>query len=350
MKSYKLVEFGQPLAEMENDMPVPTGSQVVIKTQAAGVCHSDLHIHSGSYDLGNGKTMSLADRGMVLPFTMGHENAGEIVAVGPDVKDRKIGDSCLAFPWIGCGKCRSCLDGLENHCMTPNCLGVHCDGGYADHILVPHERYLLPLDGLDPVAMAPYACSGLTTYSALKKLGDEITRSLTVIIGAGGLGLMCISILKAMGGKGAVVVDIDESRRTAAIEAGAVAAIDGNAPDAVAQITKALGGPAFSVIDLVGSEETGQLGFDSIAKGGSLIIVGLFGGGTPWSMPLIPMKAARIQGSYTGSLGELKELLDLIRQGNVAEIPFHTRSLSDATEALDDLHHGRFIGRAILTP
>ena len=350
MKSYKLVDFGKPLAEVEEDTPAPKGAEVLIRTQAAGVCHSDLHIQEGAYDLGGGKTLSLADRGMVLPLTMGHENAGEIIAVGPDVSDRKVGESCLVYPWIGCGECRSCKDGLENHCMAPNCVGVHRDGGYADHIIVPHERYLLPLEGLDPIATAPYACSGLTTYSALKKLGDEIRRSHIVIIGAGGLGLMCLSILKAIGGKGAVVVDIDESRRAAALDAGAIAAVDGRAGDAVAKITEAVGGMAFGVIDLVGSEDTGALGFNCLAKGGSLVIVGLFGGSTPWSMPLIPMKAARIHGSYTGSLAEMKELLALIRKGNVAEIPFHVRSFGDATTALDDLQNGRYVGRAILTP
>ena len=93
--------------------------------------------------------------------------------------------------------------------MKPRCLGVHCDGGYSDQIVVPHSKYLLPLDGLDPVAVAPYACSGVTTYSALKKLGSVIKDDPVLVIGAGGLGLMCVTILKAMGGKGAVVVDID---------------------------------------------------------------------------------------------------------------------------------------------
>ena len=135
----------------------------------------------------------------------------------------------LVYPWIGCGVCRVCRDGYENHCMKPRCLGVHCDGGYSDQIVVPHSKYLLPLDGLDPVAVAPYACSGVTTYSALKKLGSVIKEEPVLVIGAGGLGLMCVTILKAMGGKGAVVVDIDEKRRAAALDAGALAAVDGGA-------------------------------------------------------------------------------------------------------------------------
>ena len=196
--------------------------------KAAGVCHSDLHIWEGSYDLGGGRRLMLKDRGIPLPLTMGHETAGEIISVGPNVTDRKVGEMVLVYPWIGCGVCRVCRDGYENLCMKPRCLGVHCDGGYADQIVVPNSKYLLPLDGLDPVSVAPYACSGVTTYSALKKLGSVIKEEPVLVIGAGGLGLMCVTILKAMGGKGAIVVDIDAKRRAAALEAGALAAVDGS--------------------------------------------------------------------------------------------------------------------------
>ena len=248
----------------------------------------------------------LKDRGIALPLTLGHENAGVVVKVGPKVTDRKVGKSVLVYPWIGCGECRVCREGYENHCMKPRCLGVQCNGGYSDELVVPHEKYLLPLEGLDPVTVAPYACSGLTAYAALRKLGDTIMDEFTLIIGAGGLGLMAVTILKAMGGKGAVVVDIDETRRKAALEAGAVAAIDGAAPDALARVVAALGGPCWAAIDLVGSPQTAALGFDALAKGGKFVVVGLFGGAAPWSLPLVPMKAASILGSYTGSLQELR--------------------------------------------
>jgi D-arabinose 1-dehydrogenase-like Zn-dependent alcohol dehydrogenase len=256
----------------------------------------------------------------------------------------------LIYPWIGCGVCRVCRAGSENLCMKPRCLGVHCDGGYADQIVVPNSKYLLPLDGLDPVAVAPYACSGVTTYSALKKLGSVIKEEPVLIVGAGGLGLMALSILKAMGGKGAIVVDIDAKRRAAALEGGALAAIDGSAPDALAQIQSALGGPGWAAIDLVGSPQTAGLVFDSLAKGGKMIMVGLFGGAAPWSLPLIPMKATTIEGSYTGNLAETRELLDLVRSGGAPKIPIRTRPLSDATAALEDLKAGRIVGRVVLTP
>lgn len=350
MHSYQVVQFGVPLESAQLPTPQPKGREVVIKVLAAGVCHSDLHIWEGSYDLGEGRKLLLKDRGINLPLTMGHETAGEIVAVGPDVKDRKVGEVCLAYPWIGCGECRVCREGFENLCMKPRCLGVHVDGGYSDHMLVPDSKYLLPLDGLDPVTVAPYACSGVTTYSALKKLGNLIKQEPILVIGAGGLGLMCLTILKAMGGKGAVVVDIDESRRAAALKAGALAAVDGKAADAGAQIAKALGGPCWGAIDLVGSTATAGLAFNALAKGGALIMVGLFGGSAPFPLPLIPMKAARIEGSYTGNLTELKELLDLVRTGAVPAIPIGKRHLEDATATLEDLRHGRIVGRVVMTP
>lgn len=350
MKSYQLVEFGGPLKDTSLPTPQPSGHEVVIRVKAAGVCHSDLHIWEGSYDLGAGRRLMLKDRGIQLPLTMGHETAGEIIAVGASVRDRKVGEICLVYPWIGCGECRVCRGGSENLCMKPRCIGVHRDGGYSDFLLVPHSRYLLPLDGLDPVAVAPFACSGVTTYSALKRIGPIIKEEPILIIGAGGLGLMCISILKAMGGKGAVVVDIDETRRAAALAAGALAVVDGSAPDAAAQVAAALGGPCWGAIDLVGSTATAELGFNALGRGGKIVMVGLFGGAAPWPLPFIPMKAATIEGSYTGSLGELKELLELLRSGAVAPIPIGRRPLAAATETLEDLRQGRIVGRVVMTP
>jgi D-arabinose 1-dehydrogenase-like Zn-dependent alcohol dehydrogenase len=350
MRSYQLVEFGGPLRGVNLATPQPSGHEVVIAVQAAGVCHSDLHIWEGGYDLGAGKRLMLKDRGIPLPLTMGHETAGKIVSVGSEVKDRKVGEICLVYPWIGCGTCRVCREGSENLCMKPRCLGIHCDGGYADHMAVPHSRYLLPLDGLDPVFAAPLSCSGVTTYSALKKLGGAIDEEPILLIGAGGLGLMALSILKGMGGVGAVVVDINESRRKAALAAGALAAIDGAAADVCAQIAAAFPSGCWTAIDLVGSPETSALAFNALSKGGKMIMIGLFGGLAPWSLPLIPMKATTIQGSYTGSLAELQELLDLAKRGLVAPIPIGRRPMREATQTLEDLRGGKIVGRAVMTP
>jgi alcohol dehydrogenase/propanol-preferring alcohol dehydrogenase len=355
MKSFQVADFNAPLKEVDQPTPQPLGTQVLIKVKAAGVCHSDLHIWEGGYDLGHGrKPLSLKDRGVSLPRTMGHETVGEVAAFGPDVKesdkgDLRIGDVALAYPWLGCGKCATCLAGDENMCLKPASLGVYCDGGYADHMTVPHPKYLLNLKGLDPVAAAPYACSGVTTYSALKKVEKDFAAPI-VIFGAGGLGLMALSLLKAMGGKGAIVVDIDVKKREAAEQAGALATVDGKAPDALEQLMKKAGEPIRAAIDLVGNPATTQLGFDCLTKGGKLVIVGLFGGGAPWALPLIPIKAITIQGSYVGNLRETQELLDLVRAKKIPPIPVTPMPLAKANDALVDLQKGRLVGRAVLTP
>jgi D-arabinose 1-dehydrogenase-like Zn-dependent alcohol dehydrogenase len=355
MKSFQVAEFNAPLKEVEQPTPAPSGTQVLIRVKAAGVCHSDLHIWEGGYDLGHGrKPLSLKDRGVSLPRTMGHETVGEILAFGPDVKEAdkgglKVGDVALVYPWLGCGQCATCLAGDENMCLKPQSLGVYCDGGYADHMTVRHPKYLLNLNGLDPVTAAPYACSGVTTYSALKKVEKDFNTPI-VIFGAGGLGLMALSLLKAMGGKGAIVVDIDARKREAAEKAGALATVDGSAPDALEQLAKKAGEPIRAVIDLVGNAATAQFGFDCLTKGGKLVIVGLFGGGAPWALPLIPIKAVTIQGSYVGNLRDTQELLDLVRAKKIAPIPVTPMPLAKANDALVDLQKGRLVGRAILVP
>jgi D-arabinose 1-dehydrogenase-like Zn-dependent alcohol dehydrogenase len=355
MKSFQVAEFNAPLKEVEQPTPAPSGTQVLIRVKAAGVCHSDLHIWEGGYDLGHGrKPLSLKDRGVSLPRTMGHETVGEILAFGPDVKEAdkgglKVGDVALVYPWLGCGQCATCLAGDENMCLKPQSLGVYCDGGYADHMTVRHPKYLLNLNGLDPVTAAPYACSGVTTYSALKKVEKDFNTPI-VIFGAGGLGLMALSLLKAMGGKGAIVVDIDARKREAAEKAGALATVDGSAPDALEQLAKKAGEPIRAVIDLVGNAATAQFGFDCLTKGGKLVIVGLFGGGAPWALPMIPIKAVTIQGSYVGNLRETQELLELVREKKIAPIPVTALPLARANEALADLQKGRLVGRAVLVP
>jgi alcohol dehydrogenase/propanol-preferring alcohol dehydrogenase len=355
MKSFQVAEFNAPLQEVDQATPQPEGTQVLIWVKAAGVCHSDLHIWEGGYDLGHGrKPLSLRDRGVSLPRTMGHETVGEVLAFGPgvkraDIEHLTIGDVALVYPWLGCGQCATCLAGEENMCVKPASLGVYCDGGYADHMTVPHPRYLLNLRGIDPVTAAPYACSGVTTYSALKKVEKDFATPI-VIFGAGGLGLMALSLLQAMGGKGAIVVDIDARKRKAAEDAGALATVDGSAPDALQQLAAKAGEPIRAVIDLVGNAQTAQLGFDCLTKGGKLVIVGLFGGGAPWALPLIPIKAITIQGSYVGNLRETQELLDLVRARKITPIPVTPMPLARANEALLDLQKGRLVGRAVLVP
>jgi D-arabinose 1-dehydrogenase-like Zn-dependent alcohol dehydrogenase len=349
MRMFQVCVCGQPLQLNEAPTPEPKGSEVLLKVLAAGVCHSDLHLADGWFDLGGGKRMSLQDRGMKLPVTLGHENVGEVVAVGPDAKGIKIGARMLAHPWIGCGICGPCLSGEENLCTKMRSLGVFSNGGYADYLLIPHPRYLFDIGDLAPERAAPLACSGVTTFGALKKVPTLMSEP-TVIIGAGGLGLMCQALHKAMGGHSAIVVDIDPVKREAAKKAGAAAVVDGAAPDAVKQIIDLTKGGAWAVIDLVGSTQSARLGFDSLIKGGKYIIVGLYGGDLTVSLPPIPMRAVTIQGSYVGSLPEMKELIELVKRTGLPEVPVATRALKDVNAVMDQLRAGKVVGRVVLTP
>jgi propanol-preferring alcohol dehydrogenase len=349
MLMFQVCTCGEPLQRNEGPTPAPKGTEVLLKILAAGVCHSDLHLADGYFDLGGGKKMSLQDRGMKLPVTLGHENVGEVVAVGPDVKDVKIGARMLADPWIGCGSCGACQRNEDNLCAAMRSLGVFSNGGYADYMIVPHPRYLFDIGDLDPARAAPLACSGVTTFGALKKV-PTLQREPTVIIGAGGLGLMCLALHQKMDGHSAIVVDIDPAKRDAAKKAGAVAVVDPKAADAVDQIKALTKGGAWAVIDLVGSSQSARLGYDSLVKGGKYIIVGLFGGDLTVSLPPIPMRALTIQGSYVGSVPEMAELMDLVRRKGPPDVPVSTRPLDDVNAVHNELRAGKVVGRVVLTP
>jgi alcohol dehydrogenase, propanol-preferring len=349
MRMFQLCVCGEPLKYNEQPTPEPTGTEVLLKVLAAGVCHSDLHLADGWFDLGGGKRLSLADRGMKLPVTLGHENVGQVVATGPDAKGIQIGVRMVAHPWIGCGTCGPCRRGEENLCRAMKSLGVFSNGGYADYMIVPHPRYLFEIGDLPPERTAPLACSGVTTFGALKKVPTLATEP-TVIIGAGGLGLMCLALHQMMGGHSAIVVDVDPAKREAAKETGAAHVVDGGAANAAEQIVDLTQGGAWAVIDLVGSSQSARVGYDSLIKGGKYIIVGLYGGDLTVSLPPIPMRALTIQGSYVGSLPEMAELMDLVRRTGPPEVPVATRPLDDVNEVMEQLRAGKIIGRVVLTP
>ena len=257
----------------------------------------------------------------------------------------------VVYPWLGCGECPTCRRGEENLCaVKTRSMGVFTPGGFAEYVLVPHERYCVDLGKLDPAETAPLACSGVTTYSALKKFGAKIKDEPVVIMGAGGLGHMALRVLRAIGGHGAIVVDIDAGKRQAALEAGALAAIDGAASDASQQILKATGGGATSVLDLVGSAPTISLGVASLRKGGEIVVVGLYGGELKLPIVYLPLRGMGLRGSYVGSLPELKELVALAQKGTLQPIKVTRQKLSEASAALSALKAGKVVGRVVLVP
>ena len=351
MISYDVTECGQPLVRNERPTPQPVGDQVLVRVEAAGVCHSDLHIWHGSYDLGNGKKMSMIDRGMKLPLTMGHEIAGEVVAVGDAVKDVAVGKRYLVFPWHGCGECSVCRRGDENLCLAGRSMGVFQPGGYADHVLVSHARYLVDIGDMPPVHAAPYACSGLTTYSALKKIPAQVLKDeKLVIFGAGGLGLMAILLARAMGSAGVIVIEPDAAKRAAALQAGALAAFDPGQDGYMAQVRQAAGGAVWAIIDCVGSSQTVQAGIDMLTKGGQLVQIGLFGGHVDLPTPSMALRAITYQGTYVGNLRELQELMQLVKDKRLQPVPSTCLPFGKAFTALLALEEGKAVGRQILTP
>lgn len=342
MISYQTSAPGAPLIEVESKTPEPQGSEVLIKTIACGVCHSDIHMHEGVFDLGDGKQLEVGREGMVL----GHEIFGEVIALGPDAQDAEIGDRRVVFPWIGCGECAACKRGDEQLC-TPGCaLGIAHAGGFADHVMVPHSRYLFDKgDVMDSLA-ATYACSGLTAYGALKKIGKLHEGDDIVIIGAGGVGMMAIQIARALG-MDPIVVDIDDDKLEAARALGVNRSYNSSELQTAKDIRKTTGG-AYAALDFVGAEASVSYGLGCLRKGGMLIIVGLYGGSLTLPIPFIPMNARIIQGSYVGGLEDMAELMAMVREGKIAPIQITERPLKEANQALIDLKAGNVRGRQVL--
>ena len=348
MKAYQITEWGQPLEEREVPIPEPKGSEVLIKITACGICHSDIHIWDGFFDLGGGRKVTLSERGLSLPFTMGHEPLGEVAALGPDAKGAKIGDKRVVYPWIGCGECDVCQRDEELLCNNPITIGTRRDGGYAEYMIVPDAKYLVPYDGVDEGVAATAACSGITAYSALKKVSHLRADESLLIIGAGGVGLAGIGMAKAIVKAKIIVADIDPAKRAAALTAGADEVIDNAASDAHKQLMSMTNGGPNGVVDFVGAPATTSFGFGVLAKGATMVVVGLFGGSIDLSISLLPMKIVNLLGSYVGTQQDLIELLQLIRDGKVTPVPLVRRQLSEAPIAIQELRDGKALGRFVL--
>ena len=347
MLSYEVTEWGKPLQKAVHETPKPTGTEVLLKLKYCGVCHSDVHIREGYFELGGGKRFYMTERGMKLPVTLGHEPYGTVIGAGPDAGDVPIGADRLVCPWIGCGTCARCREGQDNHCMAPRFVGVQRAGGYADHLLIPHPRYLVDASGIDPAWAATLSCSGLTTYSAVSKLKPIPREEWVAVMGAGGLGLMAIEMLKALGHERIVAVDIDPAKLAAARAEGAAATVDGRDPEAAKKLQQAAGGPLYGAIDLVGADNTAGAAFAALRKGGRLILVGLYGGEIPLSLVPLIQRAIRIEGSYVGTVQELKEVVALARAGKIKPIPIEKRPLAEVSRTLDELKAGTIVGRVV---
>ncbi|AIJ24677.1 alcohol dehydrogenase [Amycolatopsis methanolica] len=349
MHAFAVSGEGADVTDVELPTPSPAGTQVLLKVERSGVCHNDTHLRQGFYDLGARGKMRLTERGMTYPLVMGHEVVGTVVRVGERVSAHRPGDLRLVYPWIGCGECARCRDGADNHCANGRNLGVARPGGYAEHILVPDEKYLVDIEGLDPSWAATLACSGLTAFSAVHKVLPLPPDDPIVVIGAGGVGLTAIATLKALGHESICAVDLSEDNLSVAKGLGASATVL-----ATGEVSQAIigtcGGPVAAAIDFVNNRATATAAFDALRKAGRLVQVGLFGGELTVPTALMALKMITISGSFVGTPAELNALVELARRGALPRIPVVEAPLTAASvqESLDRLSGGGVAGRIVL--
>ena len=353
MISYQFMEHGKPLQKVLQDTPRPKGTEVLVRITRSGVCHSDLHIWDGYFDWGGGKKFYVKERGCIPPFTLGHEPFGIVEAVGPKAKGAKVGQKRIVYPWIGCGKCPICKSGQDNYCVSGSrFLGVNRPGAYASHVLIPHPRYLVDSSGVDDAFASTLACSGLTTYSATAKLPELGPKDWVAVLGCGGLGLVCVSVLRAQGVKNIIACDIDPAKLEAAKKLGAKLTLDtrasNSAPDATQKLQALALGQLAGAIDLVGMPATAALGLGALRKGGRYVLCGLFGGELVHPLPPFAQRGIGLVGSYVGNLQELKEVVALAKKKKLRPTPVTTRPASEVTAILEDLKAGKVLGRVVL--
>ena len=351
MKSARIVKPNEPLEIQEVETLKPKGSQVLIKVEASGVCHSDIHLWEGGYEGLEGQFLKTTDRGVKYPLTPGHEIAGIVDSLGEEAEGFTKNEKVLVYPWIGEGRCPACRIGQENLCDKPRSLGVYTDGGYSDYVLIPSYRYLLKTgDELDTDASATLSCSALTAYGAVKNANLKPNDNV-VIVGAGGLGLMAMQLAKAVSGSKIIAMDINDEKLGAAKKNGADNTINSRKEDpvkAVMELTDNMGADA--VLDFVNASKTVESDIQFLRRRAKLVLVGFFGGELKLSLVSMPTRAYRFIGSYTGTLSDMVELVSLARRGVIKPLVSNRFKLTQATEALTMLREGNILGRGVINP
>ncbi len=308
--------------------PEPGPGQVVVRIGGAGVCHSDLHL---LYEF---PPELLPYR---PPFTLGHENAGWVEALGAGVTGLEVGEPVAVYGAWGCGHCVRCRQGMENYCVNQAQLacaggGLGCDGGMAPLMLVPSARLLVPLGDLDPTQAAPLTDAGLTPYHAIRRsLPKLLPGSSAVVIGVGGLGHMAVQLLAATTAAQVIAVDMrPEALELAAAHGAEVTVTSGDSAAAeIREATKGVG--ADVVLDFVGADATMQLAVLVARPLADVTIVGIAGGSVPFGFFSVPYEIS-LQTTYWGSIVELIEVLELARRG-VIRPEVTTYPLDDAPTA-----------------
>ena len=326
-----------------DDVPVPEPGpgEVRVEVAGAGLCHSDCMIrHGGSY------------RTDGQPFTLGHETAGRVAALGAGVRSLSVGQPVVVHAEYGCGQCATCASGNERYCpiiKPAGGAGLGFDGGMAEHIVAPARTVVALPDGLDPVDAGPLDDAGLTPYHVIRTSMPWLEPgSVTTVIGVGGLGHLAIQILRAVSSTRIVAVEPDPERRAFALELGADDALD-PADDAAARI-KSMGRDGASlVLDLVGADDTLALAVGAAARQGKVVCVGAALGSVPFGLIQVPWECTLVN-TYSGEAWELEQLLQLVAAGKVHVTASHI-TLDDVPDALDRLDRGEHgTGRLIAVP
>jgi propanol-preferring alcohol dehydrogenase len=351
MKAARIVNVNEPLQVQDVQTPKPKDSQILVKVQSVGVCHSDVHVWEGYYEGISGQQLKTTDRGVKYPLTPGHEIAGIVDSLGEQVEGFSKYEKVLVYPWVGEGMCPACKIGQENLCDKPRSLGIYTDGGYAEYVLVPNYKYLVKIgDDMDTDISAPLACAGLTAYGAIKNANLKPDDNV-VIVGTGGLGLMAIQLAKAVTGARIIAMDIDDKKLEVAKKEGADIIVNSKKEDpvkAIMELTGKLGADA--VIDFVNATKTVETDMQFLRRRAKLLLVGLFGGELKLSLVTMPTRAYKIIGSYTGSLEDLVELVSLAKRGVIKQVVSKRFKLNQAGEALQMLKDGKIVGRGVINP
>jgi NAD+-dependent secondary alcohol dehydrogenase Adh1 len=341
MKAARLHAYHEQLAVDEVDEPRALGPlDVVVRIGAAGLCRTDLHIQEGQW---------AEKSGVVLPYTLGHENAGWIHEIGSAVTNVEVGDTVIVHPYITCGLCPPCRRGDDMHCVNGGFPGIDQDGGFADFLLTS-ARSVIKLDpSLEPKDIAALADAGLTAIHAVKKALPVLgAGTRTVVIGAGGLGHIGIQCLKAMTPTEIVVVDPSEAALRLARDVGAdhTIEVDGGHVDTVKELTDGLGAEA--ILDFVGEKGAIEDGIAMVQDGGFYYVIGY---GENLDIPTIDVISREISfiGNLVGTYTDLQDLMTLTAQGKV-RLYTSTYPLDAINDAMADLDQGRLQGRGILVP
>ncbi|GCE44016.1 NAD(P)-dependent alcohol dehydrogenase [Rhodococcus sp. USK10] len=344
MRAVRLTTWGEPVQVRRVEIPAPRGAELLIEVRAAGLCRSDLHVMdapAGAFDY-------------PLPLTLGHEVAGTVAGAGPDADRSWIGESVVVHGVWSCGECRNCGRGRENYCheLRPRAdgrlraigNGLGHDGGLAEAMIVPSERFVVRTRGLAPESAAPLADAALTAYHAIRTNGDLVDgHSVAVVVGVGGLGHLAVQILRALGAGTIIAVDPREDSRDLALRLGADRAVCEVADAGTGR------GTADVVFDFVGSPATMESAAPLLGPGGRLVTVGSGGGRLTVGKDLGLPSGWQVSAPFWGTRADLEAVVDLARRG-LLSVESTAYRLDDAVDVYDRLRRGEIRGRAVLVP